>query len=484
MKNQFFRRFSIAGLAAALFAAPWIFSSSPAVTQDTAAQDTAAQDSATQDSADQDPSADPVADYSRSLIFGVPHRFEDAAAALRERGNPDVAAVMILSMRYNQLLTSDFSQILTELTGHEAANWFDWMLWQEAHPEIKPHPSFAELKLDIYRRVDPNFLRFFRDEETLANMQIRMEEITWGGVGVDVIPSLDNPDLIAAAEADYLLDYDLVFGVEINGDARAYPLRIMGWHEMFNEVIGGVPVALAYCTLCGSGILFETQVAGREEPFVFGSSGLLYRSNKLMFDRQTDSLWNQFTGRPVVGPLVGSGIELKIRPVAITSWAKWRGSHPGTKVLSIETGHSRDYGSGVVYGDYFASPDLMFPARVDETRVKQKDYVYGIRDFAASKAWPLSAFEGGAVINDAVGGCEIVLIGDAATRTVRAYERDGRSFAAEGDGLKTDEGPWQVEEEALVGPRGERLARVPGHIAYWFAWNGYLGAESELYGVD
>jgi len=429
----------------------------------------------------QETTADPVVDYSRSILFGVPHRFEDAAAALRERGNPDVAAIMILSMRYNRLMTSELSPLLTELTGHEAADWFDWMLWQEANPGIEPHPSFTELKFDIFRRIDPNFMRFFRDEETLARMQIRLEEITWGGVPVDGIPSLDNPDLIAASEADYLLDDDLVFGVEINGDARAYPLRIMGWHEMFNEVIGGVPVALAYCTLCGSGILFETQVEGREEPFVFGSSGLLYRSNKLMFDRQTDSLWNQFTGQPVVGPLVGSGIELKIRPVAITSWAKWRDRHPGTKVLSIETGHNRDYGSGVVYNDYFASPDLMFPARVDETQAKQKDYVYGIRDFAASKAWPISAFEGGAVINDIIGNREIVLIGDAATRTVRAYDRGGRTFMADGDGLKTDEGAWQIGEEALTGPNGDRLPRVPGHIAYWFAWDGYLGAESELY---
>ena len=105
--------------------------------------------------------------------------------------------------------------------------------------------------------------------------------------------------LIDAKDADYLLGTALVFGVSINGDTRAYPLRIMGWHEMFNEVIGGVPVALAYCTLCGSGILFETAVEGRARPFVFGSSGFLYRSNKLMFDRETNSLWNQFTGKPV-----------------------------------------------------------------------------------------------------------------------------------------------------------------------------------------
>ena len=131
-------------------------------------------------------------------------------------------------------------------------------------------------------------------------MRIRLEEVVWGGVQFDGIPSLDNATMINADKADYLLDTDLVFGIEINGDARAYPLRIMGWHEMANDVIGGVPVALAYCTLCGSGILYETLLEGSDDPLVFGSSGLLYRSNKLMFDRTTNSLWNQFSGEPVV----------------------------------------------------------------------------------------------------------------------------------------------------------------------------------------
>ncbi len=428
---------------------------------------------------------DPVAEQSRTLVFGTPEKVQAALAALTARGKPDVAPAMILALRYNDGSTAALSEALEALTGHSAVGWFDWMVWQERHPEITPHASYAELKLDILKRIDANFLRFFRDDPTLEAMRIRLEEITWGGVAVDGIPSLDNPDLIAAGEAGYLRDDDLVFGVEINGDARAYPLRIMGWHEMFNEVIGGVPVALAYCTLCGSGILFETQVEGRDRPFVFGSSGLLYRSNKLMFDRETDSLWNQFTGRPVVGPLVGSGIELEIRPVAITSWARWRKSHPDTRVLSLETGHRRDYGSGVVYRAYFASPDLMFPTRVDEALFRQKDYVFGIRDVAAAKAWPIEAFAGSAVINDQVGSRKIVLVGDAATRTVRAYDRGDRRFEAANDPGQLDNSGdiWQIGEEALTGPDGTKLPRVPGHVSYWFAWNGYLGAESEVYGA-
>ena len=428
-----------------------------------------------------------IARHSDDLVFGSRSELLAALEAFEARGAPDVAAALILALRYSGTAQAEIVETLTALTGHEAEGWFDWMLWQQANPEVAAHASYTEMKLKVFATIDPRFLRFLApavaEPETL---RVRLEEITWGGVAVDGIPSLDDPELIAAAEADYLRDDDLVFGVEINGDARAYPLRIMGWHEMFNETIGGVPVALAYCTLCGAGILFETRVEGREAPFVFGSSGFLYRSNKLMFDRETDSLWNQFTGEPVVGPLVGSGIRLKIRPVAITSWARWRARKPDTRVLSLDTGHSRDYGPGVVYRDYFASPNLMFPALVDQSRLKQKDYVFGIRTVGAAKAWPVAAFGEGRVINDRVGQQEVVLIGDASTRSVRAYAREGRSFEASVDRgrLSGPGGVWRVEEEALVGPDGTRLPRVPGHVAYWFAWDGYLGVQSELYAEE
>jgi len=340
--------------------------------------------------------------------------------------------------------------------------------------------------LQILQRIDPNFIRFLKAARTKqSHMKIRLEEITWGGVIVDGIPSLDNPKMIAANNADYIKDSDLVFGIEINGDARAYPLRIMGWHEMFNDTIGGVSVALAYCTLCGSGILYETQVEGREKPLIFGSSGFLYRSNKLMYDRETDSLWNQFTGQPVSGPLVNDNIKLKIRPVIITSWKKWKAGNPDTSILSLTTGHTRNYESGNVYSAYFASPDLMFPTIVrDESVLKRKDYVFGIRDFGVAKAWPISAFNAKRVINDMIGDKNLVLIGDATTRSVRAYQRDNQIFKkSDNDKQLTDgEMVWKVSEDKLTSADGNTLSRVPGHIAYWFAWDGYLGNSSKLYG--
>lgn len=425
-----------------------------------------------------------IGGLSRKIIFGTHQQKGQAIEKLVARGNTDIVATLILASRYRGN-DPRIMQAIGTLTGQSLAGWHEAMLWQQAHPEVKPHASFRFFKAAVFMRIDPAFKRFVGgDLSKPENMKIRLEEIAWGGVTVDGIPSLDNPRLIEAREATDLLPSDLVFGISINGDSRAYPLRIMGWHEMFNETIGGVPVALAYCTLCGAGILFETQVEGRDKPFIFGSSGFLYRSNKLMFDRETDSLWNQFTGEPVSGALVESGIKLKIRPVTITSWAKWNKANPMTKVLSFDTGHRRDYGPGVVYNDYFASPDLMFPALVNnEKQVRRKDYVFGIRDFAVAKAWPLSAFQGGVVINDNLGGRNIVLVGDASSRTVRAYERADQKFSKspKPDHLFVKGQNWEIREEFLVGPTGEKLPRVAGHISYWFAWDGYLGVKSELY---
>ena len=426
-----------------------------------------------------------MADALESIFFGTTSEFQAGIQSIAERGNPDMAAGLIRILRFAGQRTAPVVDALQTITGQQfGADWHAWMLWQEQNPQIKPHQSHIDFTRAVLLQVDENFDDFLkRDDLDPAKMKIRLEEIVWGGVAKDGIPSLDSPKLLAATDAEYMRGDDLVFGVSINGDTRAYPLRIMGWHEMFNEVIGGVPVALAYCTLCGSGILFETQVPGRAKPLVFGSSGFLYRSNKLMFDRQTNSLWNQFTGKPVVGKLVSSGVTLKQRPVVITTWDAWKGAHPDTKVLSQKTGHRRNYGSGVVYAEYFGSPDLMFPATVDQRKHKQKDYVFAVRQFGAARAWPLDAFENRRVINDAIANKNLLLIGKAGSRSVRAYERGEHTFKLQPDGrLATSTGDiWKITEDALIGPDGTQLPRVAGHVAYWFAWNNYLGDAATVY---
>jgi len=421
--------------------------------------------------------------HTQNIVFGTRSNARQSLNWVINRGNTDLAAHLITAMRYSPLGRQDIGDALNQLTGvREKKDWFKWMLWQQRNTQITPHNSYLEFKSSVFYSIDPNFKRFFTPT---SQFSIRPEEIVWGGVSVDGIPALDNPKHIAITQASYLKDDDEVFGVTINGDARAYPLRIMGWHEMFNDVVGGVPVSLAYCTLCGAGILFEGDHKSRTEygvdsPFTFGSSGFLYQSNKLMYDRNTDSLWNQFTGEPVSGKLKDSGIALKIRPVVITSWGEWKKQNPTTKVLSLDTGFRRDYGSGVVYNDYFSSPKLMFPALGDESRkLAEKDQIFGLRLEGGIKAWPLKAFEGGAAINDKVGRTNVVLIGNEKNRTIRAYERNEFEFTAE---LNTKDGQnWTISEDHLVSSTGQKLKRLPGHISYWFAWAGYLGDETELY---
>ncbi len=393
---------------------------------------------------------------------------------LVERDQKDVIPAFIAVLR---LLPDEDGRLLDALQRLARANiprdWKAWTEWQEEHTEIRPYRGFVSFKADILAGIDPNFRDFLYRG---VRHRIRIEEIVWGGVKKDGIPALVNAEQIPAAEAAYLTDRELVFGVSINGDSRAYPLRILDWHEMFNDVVGGVPVSLAYCTLCGSGILFDTRVPGRRKPFVFGSSGLLYRSNKLMYDTETESLWNQFTGEPVVGELTESEIVLKVLPVVITSWKDWLTAHPDTTVLSLDTGFDRDYRPGRPYGQYFASPELMFPVVVRDRRLDPKDRIFVLRDGEAEMAWALSLFEGGAALHDRVGGRDVVVIGDAEFETVRAYDSGGRTFSVVADDpahIESGGALWSVSEDALAGPDGETLPRLPGHMAYWFAYQSY-----------
>lgn len=202
-----------------------------------------------------------------------------------------------------------------------------------------------------------------------------------------------------------------------------------------------------------------------------------------MDDRQTDSLWNQFTGRPVVGKLTGSKIELHVLPVVLTDWAQWSKQHPTTRVLSLDTGYSRDYRPGVSYHDYFASSELKFPALVKDRRLNQNDLIFGVRVPSGVKAWPLADLAKGAVINDRVGFLDIVVIDDAHGRGARAYQSDGSPFTrgATPDDLIADGIHWRMTEPGLIGPGGKSLPRLPGHVAYWFAWVGYF-EDAELGG--
>ncbi|MCY3687237.1 MAG: DUF3179 domain-containing protein, partial [Chloroflexi bacterium] len=286
------------------------------------------------------------------------------------------------------------------------------------------------------------------------------------------IPPLEFPTQVLPEDAaQWINDTDVVVGVEIDGDARAYPIRIIAWHEMVNDTIGGVPVSLAYCTLCGSPILFDGRVGS--EVYRFGTSGLLYRSNKLMYDRNTRTLWNQFSGKPAWGPLVGEEIRLNVLPVVVTTWGDWYSRNPDTTLLSINTGFVRDYGPGVAYRDYFNSPLTWFNVPVSDDRLAQKDNVYAVRIGEALTAYPIALLAERAFAQDEVGGLPIVVVATANGEGGRSYESGDVQFQSAdpaSDTLIDSEGAvWRIREDSLLGPDGEVLQRVGGHNAYWFA---------------
>lgn len=173
-----------------------------------------------------------------------------------------------------------------------------------------------------------------------SRSSVPLEDIRPGGPAVDGIPALSWPKKARAKEADAFLDpEDRVLGVAIQGEATAYPIRILNWHEIVNDTLGGVPIAATYCPLRDAGIAFERRLDG--EIVEFGVSGLLYRRALVMYDRRGRSLWSQTLGKAIVGP--STGRVLVRRPAVMTTWKEWKARHPGTLVVTFDTGHVRDY---------------------------------------------------------------------------------------------------------------------------------------------
>ena len=360
--------------------------------------------------------------------------------------------------------------LLMQKTGQSFIGLNDWYFWLW-NEEIEAHPAYADFKASLYKNIDPRFETYFRDR--LQTAQIRLDEVQWGGVLQDGIPPLRNPEMINAGDAGYLGENDVIFGIEINGDARAYPKRILAWHEMFTDTIGGEPIAGVYCTLCGTVIPYKTQTENGS--FQLGTSGFLYRSNKLMYDQATQSLWSTVRGEPVIGPLVGQGIQLEHASVVTTTWNEWKTRHPDTTVLSLNTGHVRDYGEGVAYKEYFATDNLMFTTPFEDDRLDNKREVLALRFFAAPDqqlAIDTEFLKRNPIFEETIGRQNFVVLTDSSGAN-RVYDPDGRNFV-EYDGHKLlldDTGAsWRVEEERLVAENGEHLDRLPYHRAFWFGW--------------
>lgn len=393
-----------------------------------------------------------------------------AALARIESEWDDAYASMLLDMVYfstSPEIDAGMTALLAKASGLDPEDGYDQFYRWIWSTDPGTHPRFADFRATLYAQIDPEFRAYFDDN---PGATIRLDEILWGGVNQDGIPPLVDPKTLPAGVATYLDDDDVVFGVFIDGEARAYPKRILAWHELVRDRVGGREITGVYCTLCGAMILYASSVAG--DTYELGTSGFLYRSNKLMYDRATSSLWSTLTGEPVVGALVGQGIELDTLPVVTSTWGEWRRRHPRTRVLSVDTGHQRNYDEGAAYRDYFATDRLMFAVPALDRRLPNKAEVLALRLDGEPLAIAADYLARHPVHHDRLGTTDLIVLTDASGAN-RAYATRGLRFAR-WDGARiavdVDDTVWQVTERALQAADGRRLPRLPAHRSFWFGW--------------
>jgi len=311
-----------------------------------------------------------------------------------------------------------------------------------------------------------------------ADWTIPVNEVRDGGPGKDGIPSIDAPQFISAAEATWLGDEELIVGIKIGNEVRAYPHQILDWHEIVNDEIGTDRFAILYCPLTGTATAWNRIAGGGET--TFGVSGLLYNSNLIPYDRNTDSNWSQMRQDCVNGTLAGE--KASTYQIIETSWRTWRALYPQTKVLSRETGFSRTYGN-YPYGSFRTDHEyLIFPVSSLDERLLAKTRVLALADNDETLAFPLTRFSGSGqtVIQEKLGDAEIIAVGSQSSNFALAYYRnlpDGTllEFSDSTEPLpallEDQEGNiWDMFGVAISGPRqGQQLEAVQGYMGYWFA---------------
>lgn len=217
---------------------------------------------------------------------------------------------------------------------------------------------------------------------------VHEREILQGGPPRDGIPSIDEPQFVDSDQAHFLHPSDRVLGVVFNGDTKAYPIKILNFHEIVNDSFGRHPVLVSYCPLCGTGMAFDALMNGQS--YLFGVSGLLYNSDLLMYDRNSQSLWSQIEALAINGPMKGS--RLQRIPLEHTTWQDWRSRYPATKVLSTQTGYWRDYGTSP-YPGYSTSEHVYFPVANADKRYHPKELVLGVEIDGQVKAYPFTELD-------------------------------------------------------------------------------------------
>lgn len=291
------------------------------------------------------------------------------------------------------------------------------------------------------------FARTLGGFEVGEDALIPVLEITPGGPEKDGIPAIDKPRFEPVGGGTEPAVTDRVLGVLYKGVAKAYPISIMNWHEIVNDRFGDESVAVTFCPLCGSGIAYRSTVEGRV--LSFGVSGLLYNSDVLLYDRQTESLWSQILSRAVTGEMRGS--RLTMLPLTHTSWADWKQQHPDTLVLSRETGYPRDYDRDP-YAGYASEVGLYFPVKQKSRRYHPKERVLGLEVDGRYKAYPFAELKRTTgSITDRFGGRQLTIEYDELHRRA-----------------------------TILDANGEIIPTVP---SFWFAWYAFH-PETEVYTAD
>ena len=325
---------------------------------------------------------------------------------------------------------------------------------------------------------------------------VPLAKIVSGGPPKDGIPSIDSPKFQSVREADKILeDSEFVLGLNINGDIRVYPLQILVWHEIVNDVVGGKPIAVTYCPLCFTNQVFNrTLIDGNIVEF--GTSGKLYNSNLVMYDRKSNSLWSQALGEGIVGDY--SGIKLEKIPFDIAYWKEWKKLYPESKVLSRDTGSVRPYGADP-YGNYYTNDLILFPLANDDKRIGLKEIVIGLEDENQYKAYKLQDIETNKVINDIIGDDKKIALVSLKPFMVRVFDRgiddnvndEGKKiivdlFYNETNNTLTDrvtDSELNFDGKFINGQlQDKQLKRLAMDQGFWFEWTAFH-PETEVFSI-
>ena len=403
------------------------------------------------------------------LISGAPVNTDDISASFRAYW--DSSGLYLLLEIQDEKKVVDSHILRTHDDG--IAIFFD--------PQNTSSPVFDPKIHTHLRIVRGNGITFFNDFKHPPEWIIPKSEIFDGGPGKDGIPSLDNPVFLSADEADYLNNNDLILGIKQGNEIRAYPHRILDWHEIINDEINGFPFAVTYCPLTGTGIGWGREIDGQITSF--GVSGLLYNTNLIPYDRLSESNWTQIGLECVNGSFQGR--KAPFVQLVETSWKNWKEMYPHTLVVSNETGFGRDY-SIYPYGNYKTDHSVvLFPISPDDTRMSRKTRVHGIIVNEKAKVYTFSAFKPEySIVETNFQGEKLVIIGSRSANLIVSFFReleDGTALSftpLQGLGeviMQDNEGnSWNVFGEAISGPRqGQKLQPTESYMGYWMAFGSF-----------